>query len=190
MLALPPVPAEPNLGYLRNYHAQGATEWLTETAFSGICRFPAAHSAIIDLNGSGAWTSQPYWLPEINTSQERFDPVVARHYATEYLALLKDAIRIRLRSDVPLSFALSGGLDSSSIVYLARQLLAESGDVSPLSTFSTVYPSTEYQKYDESRFIDLLQSGLVFDRTMSNRFGRRAEQRSCQSRSSLREPAR
>jgi len=49
----------------------------------------------------------------------------------ELAALLSDAVRLQLRSDVPLGVFLSGGLDSSAIVSLATGQLTE-----PLRTFT------------------------------------------------------
>ena len=41
----------------------------------------------------------------------------------KYLNLLEDAVKIRLRSDVKVSSAFSGGHDSSSIVYFVNKIL-------------------------------------------------------------------
>lgn len=56
--------------------------------------------------------------------------------------LLKDSVRIRMRSDVPYGSFLSGGLDSSGIV----SLMAEISQV-PINTFTMGFP---YKRYDES----------------------------------------
>ena len=61
--------------------------------------------------------------------------------------LLTDAVRLRLRSDVPVGTCLSGGLDSSAIVCLSALSL----NVRP-HAFSAVYGAGARE--DESRFID------------------------------------
>jgi asparagine synthase (glutamine-hydrolysing) len=60
--------------------------------------------------------------------------------------LLFDAVRLRLRSDVPLGYALSGGIDSSSIVGIASKINSGSNN-----TFSMIYPGVDV---DESFYIN------------------------------------
>ena len=57
----------------------------------------------------------------------------------EFRELLIDAVRLRLRSDVPVGSCLSGGLDSSAIVCIVRKLL---GDDAPYNTFTGRFPGT------------------------------------------------
>jgi asparagine synthase (glutamine-hydrolysing) len=66
----------------------------------------------------------------------------------EFRELLIDSVRLRMRSDVTVGSCLSGGLDSSSIVCIARQLL---GDDAPYETFTGVFPGTVA---DEGPFAD------------------------------------
>ncbi len=63
----------------------------------------------------------------------------------EFRGLLTDAVRIRLRSDVPVAACLSGGLDSSSLVGLAAQVGQR------LHTFSATHRPGE--PWDERRHI-------------------------------------
>jgi asparagine synthase (glutamine-hydrolysing) len=65
--------------------------------------------------------------------------------AEAFRDLLVDAVRLRLRSDVPVGTCLSGGLDSGSIVSLASRMRPD-----PMDTFSSVYPQADC---DESLFI-------------------------------------
>ncbi len=77
--------------------------------------------------------------------------------AERFRGLFRDAVRIRLRSDVPIGTCLSGGLDSSSIVCVANELMF--GDRAEVprevvgerqKTFSSCF---EDPAYDERRFI-------------------------------------
>ncbi|MBI4230410.1 MAG: asparagine synthase (glutamine-hydrolyzing) [Planctomycetes bacterium] len=75
--------------------------------------------------GGGAMFEKPYWrLPS-----DRID--VPQVEASRRVAdLLEEAVRLRLRSDVPVSLLLSGGVDSSAV---ASHLGAESGRVSAVT---------------------------------------------------------
>ena len=65
-------------------------------------------------------------------------------WAEEFVALLDDATRIRLRADVPFGAFLSGGVDSSTIVGLMARHVAE-----PVQTFCIGFDDP---RYDESPF--------------------------------------
>ena len=65
-------------------------------------------------------------------------------WTEEFMALLDDATRIRLRADVPFGAFLSGGVDSSTIVGMMARHVKE-----PVKTFCIGF---EEPRYDESAF--------------------------------------
>ncbi|MBN1309931.1 MAG: asparagine synthase (glutamine-hydrolyzing) [Anaerolineae bacterium] len=66
---------------------------------------------------------------------------------SEFLRLMRDSVRMRLRSDVPVGTCLSGGLDSSTIVALATEQL----NGGRMNSFSTLYP---VKGMDETHYVD------------------------------------
>jgi asparagine synthase (glutamine-hydrolysing) len=66
----------------------------------------------------------------------------------ELYALLKEAVQLRLISDVPLGAFLSGGIDSSSIVGMMHELGA-----SPIKTFSIGFEDASYDELHHARQI-------------------------------------
>jgi asparagine synthase (glutamine-hydrolysing) len=69
----------------------------------------------------GALKVERYWeMPEDHLDIQSSDIAVE-----QFRELLTDAIRIHLRSDVSVGTCLSGGLDSSSIVFIIDRLLHE-----------------------------------------------------------------
>ena len=62
----------------------------------------------------------------------------------EFRDLLIDSVRLRMRSDVTLGSCLSGGLDSSAIVCIARRLL---GDDVEYETFTGRFPGTSADEW-------------------------------------------
>lgn len=155
ILAHPEVKPEANLKYLEDYLENGPKEYIKETAFNNIYRFPFAHyiesspaELISKLKPIRFWSLKP------NLKKEKFSKEKAKKLAEQYYSLLSDAVKIRLRADVKVGSALSGGLDSSSIVYLVNKHLKEAGKEELQETFSSVYLDKDVAYCDESYFID------------------------------------
>ena len=157
ILAHPDVESKPNLKFLDSYVQNGAKEYIKETAFENIFRFDFSsyfEGSLEDIFEN--FKQNKFWEIKPNLSHEKFDKEKAKEYAKQYYELLEDAVRIRLRADVKVGSALSGGLDSSSIVYLVNKLLKEQGKEELQETFSSVYKSDGTQECDESYFIDIM----------------------------------
>ncbi len=161
ILAYPGFRSAPNMSYLRAFLALGALEFEAETAFEGVRRFPPASYAVVNLRDAAtALSFTQFWKLYPNTSRESFNAARCRRIADDYYCLLKEAVRLRLRSDVAVGSALSGGLDSSAVVYLVNQLLRESGVRSRQVAFSTVHRNPASADCDESQHISRMVSEL------------------------------
>lgn len=73
----------------------------------------------------------------------------------EYNRLFSLAVSRRLRSDVKIGVAISGGVDSSAILYHVVDLLKDSGN--KVNTFSAIFPGMEG---DESNHIKVIENDL------------------------------
>ena len=111
--------------------------------FKGIKKLQAAHLLIFE---GGRLTLQPYWQLEAGQLKERAKSLSLPQAMEELYALLREAVRLRLISDVPLGAFLSGGIDSSTIVGLMRELGAE-----PLRTFSIGFKESTYNELNYAR---------------------------------------
>lgn len=117
-----------------------------ETAFRGIKQLLPAETLSLTKHDFRPQVRR-YWdiVPSDDNSGMNFDEA-----SRQFKDLLEDAVRIRMRSDVPVGSCLSGGLDSSAIVCLNRRILGE--DV-PYHTFTGQFPGTSA---DESAFADII----------------------------------
>jgi asparagine synthase (glutamine-hydrolysing) len=128
LLAHPDIPRRPNDGIIYDYLVLGSLDHTDETFFEGVRRLPASHYLLFDLD-QGRLEVRRWWDVEANAALNGSIRADDRELAVEFRELLTDAVRLRLRSDVPIGTCLSGGLDSSSIVSLANRLMLEEGAV-------------------------------------------------------------
>ena len=91
------------------------------TFFRGIQAFPAGSSALIKLDFPEIHPYR-YWNGADIEPEASFD---FAETTARINAVFTDAVRLRLRSDVPVGGCLSGGLDSSSIFVLMKELAAD-----------------------------------------------------------------
>ena len=158
LLAHSEVKTAPNLAYCKEYITAGPRDYIRETAFENIFRFEQAGfmETTIDELRSGGVNEQKFWDYQPNLHEETYNEQKARQYARQYYDLLAESVRIRLRADVKIGAALSGGLDSSTISYIINQHLAKEGKTEKQETFSSVYKTPGTQHCDESGYIDEL----------------------------------
>ena len=108
---------EPDLRHLRRFLARGYRSLFAGdgTFFLGVARLPAASCLVVGQEGR---SSLRYWSPQPRPD-ESMTYAQAVEGAREALA---EAVRIRLRADVPLAFCMSGGVDSNALIALARRV--------------------------------------------------------------------
>jgi asparagine synthase (glutamine-hydrolysing) len=162
LLRHPAIRRDPDLDYCRRYLVYGPREYDGPTAWRGIERLDNASCIEADLDSlsSGRFEVRRYWRLVPNDDAEDYEPRRAATHADHYRELLTSAVRLRLRSDVKVGSALSGGLDSSSIVGLINGELRAASAADMQETFSCVYrtPGTEY--CDESTHINRVAGAL------------------------------
>ncbi|MEZ4867711.1 MAG: asparagine synthase (glutamine-hydrolyzing) [Caldilineaceae bacterium] len=122
LVAHPLVPRQPNDQTIFDYLVLGLSDHTELTFFDDILSLSPGHFLVLDVHEAQLYKER-WWDTTINPSMEI--PPKAREEQTyrEFAELLEDAVRLRLRSDVPVGSCLSGGLDSSAIVCLANRLL-------------------------------------------------------------------
>ena len=100
------------------------------TMFEGIRKLPAGHTLICDPHGN--LTIERFWSP---LDGPAWTPPASREAAVDHVrALVQQAVKKRLMSDVPVGAFLSGGVDSSTNVALMSQLVT-----TPLQTFTVEF---------------------------------------------------
>lgn len=110
------------------------------SAFRDVFEIPPGHYLLAQ---GGDQAIKPYWTldfhPAADSGGESTSALV-----DEFRSLLVDAVRIRLRADVPVGAYVSGGLDSSTIASVVRRFTSNR-----LSTFSIAFDDANF---DESAF--------------------------------------
>jgi asparagine synthase (glutamine-hydrolysing) len=144
------ITADPDVSVSPDYHA--IDRYLTYqfvpsplTAFKGIKRLRPGEYLTCDIKGNVK--TQRYWEPPLSkktgAAQEEIE--------AELLYRLRESVRLRMISDVPLGAFLSGGIDSAAIVALMAQESAR-----PVKTFSI--------GFEEDAFNELPYARLLADR--------------------------
>lgn len=114
--------------------------------YKNIRKLEARQNLVFDLKEKSIKKWYYYELPEYKPIYDK------KKLIEEGRNLLKDAVRLRMVSDVPVGAFLSGGLDSSSIV----AEMANFTNLKNLHTFSIGFEG----KYDETKYIDIVRKYL------------------------------
>jgi asparagine synthase (glutamine-hydrolysing) len=131
----------------------GQIDLTTQTLLREVQRFTPAHYIHAHPQQLPHCPQSRYWdFPNSGIRNISLDDA-----AHELRSLLDDAVKLRMRSDVPWGTTLSGGLDSSSIIYAAAKLRKQNGETSPINTFTAIFPG---KAGDESEFVRFIEQDL------------------------------
>jgi len=122
-----------------------------ETLFKGIKKLPPGHYLSIK---QGCLAISSYWDIDFNREADRGED----YYIKKTQDLFEDAVKLQLRSDVPLGVFLSGGVDSSAVVAMMSKL-----GVQDIKTFSVAW---DYGKdFDETQYARRIAKQFNTDHT-------------------------
>ena len=158
LLDLAAVSRRANPSRILEFLQYGISDYGTETFFEEIHQLPPAHFFDIPLDGGIPGPPVRYWsLPRDRTLPISFDEA-----AKKLRELFLESVELHLRSDVPLGIALSGGIDSSSVLMAARALLPPAAEI---QTFSYI---ADDPGLTEERWVDDANGA---SRAVSHKFG-------------------
>jgi len=135
---------------LGTYLAWGVLDHSGRTMFEGISQLEPAHAMMVTAAGP----QQPFRYWDVTVNPAIRSDIPDEEAASRLLAILRDATRIHLRSDVAVGTCLSGGIDSSTLTVLINDLIRDEAPASVgarQKTFSAVFTD---KRFDESRYID------------------------------------
>ena len=108
------------------------------TAFAGVHQVPPGHCLITD--GESARVL-PYWDWDYPTADRTGFDRNPHDWVDELRGTLVEAVRFRLRADVPVACYLSGGLDSCAVLGLASRLSSR-----PLRAYTLSFDMADYDE--------------------------------------------
>jgi len=126
--------------YIAGYFAQEPDAHVTP--YREIRQVPGGH--FVRVRDSRAWVER-YWR---FSAKSRIRYKTDTEYEEHFRHVFRQSVRRRLRSDLPILAELSGGLDSSSIVCMADDILAKEGATTPRLDTLSYYDKTEPQGDD------------------------------------------
>ncbi|MFA5221206.1 MAG: asparagine synthase (glutamine-hydrolyzing) [Methanoregula sp.] len=156
---------KPNNPKVLEFLAWGAADHSQETMFEGVFQVNPAHYILVTEKKE--IIQKKYWDLSVNPAffTKKQDDAGS---AQRFMAILRDAVNVHLRSDVPIGTCLSGGLDSSTLTVLINEQNARHSKdpvTGRQNTFSACFVD---ERFDESAFIDIIvkKTGVSSYKTM------------------------
>ncbi|MGD0305057.1 MAG: asparagine synthase (glutamine-hydrolyzing) [Candidatus Acidiferrales bacterium] len=131
-----------NATVVYNFLEFGLVDYSADTFFEGVQQLQGGHTLVLKLTDPLSLQVRRYWELEIDP-----DPATKQRDAVqEFRERFENSVKIRLRSDVPVGFSLSGGLDSSAIACEAKR-------ISPSSNFQAFSACFDDEAFDERDYM-------------------------------------
>lgn len=137
-----------------DFLVHGLSDHSDETMFRGVFQLRPGHRAVLrddsrrSLRPGGRIESRRWYDLTVRRFEGSFSDAV-QGFRQRFV----DAVRLRLRADVPVGSCLSGGLDSSSIVGTIHQLLQSAGGAEPKQQ-RTYSACSTVRRFDERQWMD------------------------------------
>lgn len=147
LLCLPFVKRKINPQVLYSYFRSVRTDFSENTFYSGIEQLKPAHFMVLSIDNPLNFQIERYW----DVSTETRDDLSFKEAAAQLRDLFLKSIELHIRSDVPISFTLSGGIDSSAIVSSVKYLYPDKD----IHTFS--YIANE-SSINEEKWINIVNN--------------------------------
>jgi asparagine synthase (glutamine-hydrolysing) len=112
------------------------------TLYDGVCQVPPGHYLIAT---DRHFQLHQYWDFNYPAAADA-RPRPAQDYVAEFRHVLEEAVRLRLRADVPVGCYLSGGLDSCAVIGLAARHHPD-----PIRAFTLTFDRPDYDEEKEAR---------------------------------------
>jgi len=142
----------PNYNVISNFCRKSIGAQIKETWFENIYRLEPAYNLVVDKSGVKTYR---YWdYPRNVDKQITFEEAVEK-----YRLLLEDAVKLRMRSDVPVGFTLSSGIDSTSLVCLLKNQFNGNKNTYTAAFSGTSFHCSEKQNFKDD--IEINEPALV-----------------------------
>ena len=147
ILEVEPSLRKPNYNTIANFCRTSVGAQIEETWFENILRLMPAHNLVVTKD---VFKIYKYWdYPMTIDENISFDDA-----KEQYKNLFIDAVKLRMRSDVPVGTTLSSGIDSNSIVYTLRTFFQKEHNVYTAYSKNEDYLTTDKVAYRDNKEIN------------------------------------